>query len=69
MVLKVKKVVKKETTKKEHPWFKAVQKDIEKQGYTKEQAGAILAKKTREANPKAKAKNPALNKVKMPKKK
>lgn len=53
---------------KRHPGFSAVQSKIEGEGYTKEQAGAILAKKTREASPKAKAANPALKKVKMPKK-
>jgi hypothetical protein len=49
---------------KAHPGFKKVQSKIEKEGYTKEQAGAILAKKTREASPAAKAKNPKLSKVK-----
>lgn len=47
-----------------HPGFKSVQKSIEKEGYSKEAAGAILAKKTREASPKAKNKNPNLKKVK-----
>jgi len=49
---------------KKHPGFKAVQKSIEKEGYPKEQAGAILASKTRNASKKAKAKNPKLKKVK-----
>jgi hypothetical protein len=48
--------------------FKKVQAQIQKEGYSKEAAGAILAKKTREASPAAKRKNPALKKVKMPKK-
>ena len=46
-----------------HPGFKAVQKDIQKSGYSKESAGAILASATRKASPKAKAKNPKLKKV------
>lgn len=49
---------------KAHPGFAAVQKGIQKEGYTKEQAGAILAKKTREASPQATAANPRLNRVK-----
>lgn len=50
--------------KKKHPGFKAVQKKIEKEGYSKEAAGAILANATRKASPKAKRANPALKKVK-----
>lgn len=53
---------------KAHPGFKSVQKKIEGEGYTKEQAGAILASKTRKASPSAKAKNPNLKKVKGAKK-
>jgi len=48
---------------KAHPGFAAVQSKIQKQGYSKEQAGAILAKKTREASPAAKRANPRLKKV------
>jgi len=48
---------------KNHPGFGAVQKKIQKEGYSKAAAGAILAKKTREASPAAKAANPALKKV------
>ena len=48
---------------KAHPGFKAVQGKIEKEGYSPKVAGAILAKKTREASPAAKAKNPRLKKV------
>lgn len=48
---------------KKHPGFKAVQEKIESEGYTKEQAGAILASKTRHASPAAKAANPNLKKV------
>lgn len=50
--------------KVKHQGFKAVQKKIEGEGYTKEQAGAILASKTRNASPQAKAKNSMLKKVK-----
>ena len=46
-----------------HPGFKAVQSKIEKEGYSKKVAGAILAKKTRQASPKAKKANPNLKKV------
>ncbi len=50
--------------------FSAAQKTIaKKQGISMERAGAILASATRKASPKAKAKNPNLKKVKMPKKK
>lgn len=54
---------------KAHPGFKAVQKKIEGEGYSAKSAGAILASSTRKASKKAKAKNPNLKKVKMPKKK
>lgn len=47
-----------------HPGFKAVQKKIEGEGYSKEQAGAILASKTRSASPAAKKANPNLKRVK-----
>lgn len=47
-----------------HPGFKKVEKKIEKEGYSKKSAGAILAKKTRESSSKAKKKNPKLKKVK-----
>ena len=49
---------------KAHPGFKAVQKSIQKQGYSKEQAGAILASKTRGASKAAHKANPRLNRVK-----
>ncbi len=49
---------------KAHPGFAAVQKKIEKSGYSKESAGAILASATRKASSAAKAKNPKLKKVK-----
>jgi len=47
-----------------HPGFKSVQKKIEREGYTKEQAGAILANSTRNASKAAHKANPRLNKVK-----
>ena len=49
--------------------FKAAQASVEKEGYGKKAAGAIIASATRKASKKAKAKNPNLKKVKMPKKK
>jgi len=48
---------------KAHPGFAAVKGKIEKEGYSPKVAGAILAKKTREASPAAKKANPRLNKV------
>lgn len=47
-----------------HPGFKAVQQKIEGEGYTADQAGAILASKTRGASAKAKKANPRLKRVK-----
>lgn len=49
---------------KAHPGFAAVQKKIQAEGYSKRAAGAILAKKTRNASPAAKKRNPNLRKVK-----
>lgn len=49
---------------KSHPGFKAVQAEIQKEGYSKEAAGAILAAKTRAASSKSKHENPNLKKVK-----
>lgn len=50
--------------KKAHPGFAAVQSKIAKsQGISKDRAGAILAKSSRNASPAAKAKNPRLKKV------
>lgn len=49
---------------KDHPGFKAVQKKIEGEGYSKDEAGAILASKTRNASAAAKKANPRLKKVK-----
>jgi hypothetical protein len=47
-----------------HPGFKAVQQKIESEGYSPEAAGAILASKSRNASPAAKAANPRLRRVK-----
>lgn len=50
---------------KKHPGFKAVAAGIaQKEGISQDRAGAILASATRKASPAAKAKNPALKKVK-----
>jgi hypothetical protein len=49
---------------KTHPGFKAVAKSIEEEGYSPKTAAAILAVKTRNASPKAKAANPRLKRVK-----
>lgn len=46
-----------------HPGFKAVQSKIAKK-YGMKKAGAIVAEAARNASPKAKARNPALKKVK-----
>ncbi len=46
-----------------HLGFKAVQGKIEKEGYSKQAAGAILANASRGASAKAKKKNPRLKKV------
>jgi len=47
-----------------HPGFKSVQKSIQKEGYSKESAGAILASASRHASSSAKSQNPKLKKVK-----
>lgn len=49
---------------KAHPGFKAVANKIEKEGYSKKAAGAILASKTRSASKSAKKANPRLKRVK-----
>lgn len=51
-----------------HPGFKKVQASIQKEGYSKEAAGAILASSTRKASAKAKRANPRLKNVPMKKK-
>lgn len=48
---------------KAHPGFKAVQSKIEKEGYSKKAAGAILANSSRNASAKAKKANPKLKKI------
>jgi hypothetical protein len=47
-----------------HPGFKAVQRKIEREGYSKRAAAAILASRTRKASKEAKKKNPRLKRVK-----
>jgi len=54
----------KSKARKSHPGFASVQKSIEKEGYSKKSAGAILASSTRNASKSAKRKNPRLKKVK-----
>ena len=50
---------------KKHPGFEAVARQIaKKEGIPLERARAILAKKTREASPAAKRRNPRLKRVK-----
>jgi len=46
-----------------HPGFKKAQASIQKEGYSKEASGAILASSTRKASAKAKKANPRLNRV------
>ena len=50
--------------KSAHPGFASVQKSIQKEGYSKEAAGAILASASRNASPEAKKANPRLARVK-----
>ena len=47
-----------------HPGFKKIQQQIEKEGYSEKEAGAILASKTRGASESAKESNPNLRRVK-----
>lgn len=55
--------------KKKHPGFKkTAEKIADKEDLSISRADAILASATRKASPAAKAKNPALKKVAMPKK-
>ena len=49
---------------KKHPGFKAVQAKVEKEGYSKKEAGAIVAGSARNASAAAKKANPKLGKVK-----
>jgi len=49
----------------QHPGFKAVAASIaQKEGVSKDSAGAILASATRRASPAARKANPRLNRVK-----
>lgn len=48
---------------KKHPGFRSVQSKIQREGYSKKAAGAILANATRNASAKAKRSNPRLKKV------
>ena len=50
--------------KKAHPGFAKVQERIEREGYSKEAAGRILASSTRNASKAAHKANPRLNRVK-----
>lgn len=47
-----------------HPGFKAVEKKVQKEGYSKKAAGAIVASATRNASKAAKKANPRLARVK-----
>lgn len=47
-----------------HEGFKKVQEHVEAEGYTPEQAGAIVANASRKASAKAKKLNPHLKRVK-----
>jgi hypothetical protein len=47
-----------------HVGFKGAMKQVEKEGYSKKSAGAIIANASRNASKSAKAKNPALKRVK-----
>lgn len=49
---------------RKHPGFKRVQSKIEGEGYSADEAGAILAASTRNSSSAAKKKNPRLNRVK-----
>lgn len=47
-----------------HIGFKGAVKSVEKEGYGKKAAGAIIASASRNASSKSKAANPRLNRVK-----
>ena len=47
-----------------HVGFKGAEKKVEKEGYTKKQAGAIIASASRGASKAEHKRNPRLNKVK-----
>ena len=50
--------------KKSHPGFKAVQAKVQREGYSKSAAGAIVASAARNASKAAHKANPRLNRVK-----
>jgi len=52
------------SAKMKHPGFKSVQSKIQREGYSKKIAGAILAARTRSASASAHKANPRLNRVK-----
>jgi hypothetical protein len=54
----------KEGEKKEHVGFKGAQSEVEREGYSKKIAGAIIASRSRGASEGEKKKNPRLNRVK-----
>lgn len=51
-------------TSKKHPGFDKVRSKVEKEGYSKKAAGAIVASASRNASKAAKKSNPKLKKVK-----
>jgi hypothetical protein len=51
------------STPVKHPGFKAISKSIQSEGYSPQQANAILASKTMHASASAKKANPRLNRV------
>lgn len=54
---------KEKSMSKKHPGFARVQAKLERSGYSKKSAGAILASAARRASPAAKKANPRLKKV------
>jgi hypothetical protein len=53
----------KEGEKKEHVGFKGAQNEVEREGYSKKIAGAIIASRSRHASKGEKEKNPRLKRV------
>lgn len=60
----IRKTLRKSGPNMKHPGFKAVQSKIQKEGYSKRAAGAILASASRGASKSAKRSNPHLKRVK-----
>ena len=54
----------KEGEKKKHVGFKGAENEVEREGYSKKIAGAIIASRSRHASEGEKKKNPRLNRVK-----